>query len=77
MAKRALLVGCNYPGTNAELRGCVNDVHTMTSILQTHFGFAAADMTIMLDTDKSLPQPTGKNIKVPAMYRPKRMQQVT
>jgi hypothetical protein len=64
MAKRALLVGCNYPGTNAELRGCVNDVKTINNILTTHFGFVPADIVTMLDTDKSLPQPTGKNIKV-------------
>merc|ERR1712032_973787 len=24
--RRALLVGCNYPGQSAELNGCINDV---------------------------------------------------
>eukprot|EP00798_Chlamydomonas_sp_ICE-L_P029616 gene29616-2534_t len=61
--KKAVLVGCNYPGTNAALNGCVNDVHGIADMLKMHFGFAGNDMTIMIDTDKSTLQPTGKNIK--------------
>eukprot|EP00798_Chlamydomonas_sp_ICE-L_P019940 gene19940-26648_t len=61
--KKAVLVGCNYPGTNAALNGCINDVHGMAKMLKTYFGFSDSDMTIMVDTDKSTLQPTGKNIK--------------
>mmetsp|Transcript_33440 Transcript_33440/g.86914 ORF Transcript_33440/g.86914 Transcript_33440/m.86914 type:complete len:234 (-) Transcript_33440:886-1587(-) len=32
--KKALLIGINYPGTSAELRGCVNDVKAMMQYLQ-------------------------------------------
>lgn len=39
MARRALLCGCNYPGTNAELRGCINDCMAMRALLTEHFGF--------------------------------------
>ncbi|PNW85402.1 hypothetical protein CHLRE_03g184700v5 [Chlamydomonas reinhardtii] len=61
--KKAVLIGCNYPGTNAALRGCINDVWGMKEILITYYGFTDADLTILIDTDKSYLQPTGKNIK--------------
>lgn len=63
MSKRALLVGCNYPGTNAALRGCINDVLAMQSMLTTYYGFDPANIQIMIDTDPEGPQPTGRNIK--------------
>ncbi|KAG0559092.1 hypothetical protein KC19_10G078600 [Ceratodon purpureus] len=63
MSKRALLVGCNYPGTKCELHGCANDVRRMKALLTDRFGFDEADILVMLDTDPSLPQPTGKNIR--------------
>jgi len=63
MSRRALLVGCNYPGTKCELHGCANDVRRMQALLQERFGFQEDDILVMLDTDESLPQPTGKNIR--------------
>ena len=39
MTKRALLVGCNYPGSNAELKGCVNDVFGMKEMIVDIYGF--------------------------------------
>lgn len=63
MAKRALLVGCNYPGTKAELHGCVNDVSRMYKSLVDRFGFGESYITVMVDTDKRSVQPTGANIK--------------
>ena len=63
MAKRALLVGCNYPGTRVELHGCANDVKRMYNTLISRFGFDESDIDILLDTDKSRPQPTGANIR--------------
>lgn len=62
-AKRALLVGCNYPGTGNALNGCVNDVKAMTAMLTTYYGFSPSDLTTMIDTDPSSVKPTGKNIK--------------
>lgn len=61
--KIAVLVGCNYPGTKAELRGCVNDVWRMHRSLIERFGFQARDITVMIDTDQRYVQPTGANIK--------------
>eukprot|EP00051_Salpingoeca_urceolata_P019870 m.294050 g.294050 ORF g.294050 m.294050 type:complete len:564 (-) comp19500_c0_seq1:48-1739(-) len=61
--KKAVLIGCNYPGTNAALRGCVNDVFSMKELLIDVKGFQAANIKVLIDTDKSYEQPTGWNIK--------------
>ncbi|XP_077244381.1 metacaspase-5-like [Tasmannia lanceolata] len=63
MGKKALLVGCNYPGTKAELKGCINDVKRMYKSLIERFGFAKEDIRVLIDTDQSPTQPTGVNIR--------------
>ncbi|KAK1278250.1 Metacaspase-4 [Acorus gramineus] len=63
MAKKALLVGCNYKGTKAELKGCINDVKRMHRCLIERYGFADDDITVLIDTDDSYTQPTGVNIR--------------
>lgn len=63
MAKRALLVGCNYPGTKVELHGCANDVKRMHATLTSRYGFDESDILVLLDTDQSGMQPTGENIR--------------
>ena len=63
MAKKALLIGINYPGTAVELRGCVNDVRRMQKCLIDRYGFSNKDITVLIDTDKTSIQPTGKNIR--------------
>ncbi|KAJ7949027.1 Metacaspase [Quillaja saponaria] len=63
MAKKAVLIGCNYPGTNAELKGCINDVKRMYKCLLDRYGFSEEDITVLIDTDNSYRQPTGKNIR--------------
>ncbi|KAK9051594.1 hypothetical protein SSX86_028221 [Deinandra increscens subsp. villosa] len=59
MGKKAVLIGCNYAGTKAELRGCVNDVKRMHSCLVDRYGFSEDDINILIDTDDSYTQPTG------------------
>eukprot|EP00051_Salpingoeca_urceolata_P025125 m.446114 g.446114 ORF g.446114 m.446114 type:complete len:394 (+) comp20307_c4_seq3:1732-2913(+) len=61
--KKALLVGCNYPGTNAALRGCVNDVFSMKKLLVQHKGFPESNITLMIDTDSRYERPTGAAVK--------------
>lgn len=39
--RRALLVGINYPGTSAALRGCVNDVYNVRAFLRASLPFLA------------------------------------
>ncbi|ESW05450.1 hypothetical protein PHAVU_011G180200 [Phaseolus vulgaris] len=63
MAKKAVLIGINYPGTKAELKGCINDVWRMHRCLVDRYGFSKDDITVMIDTDKSYKEPTGKNIR--------------
>ena len=48
MTKRALLVGINYPGTEHELNGCVNDALIMSDLITTHFDFIDAKNRRML-----------------------------
>ncbi|GMH39205.1 hypothetical protein BSKO_07103 [Bryopsis sp. KO-2023] len=64
--KRALLCGCNYTGTPAELKGCVNDVLNWYSLLESSFGFPTEEITVLIDEDvegKNYDKSTGKNIK--------------
>ncbi|XP_011086327.1 metacaspase-5-like [Sesamum indicum] len=63
MAKRAVLIGINYPGTNAELKGCINDVRRMHECLVERYGFHNDDITVLIDTDASYTEPTGRNIR--------------
>jgi len=63
MAKKAVLIGINYPGTKAELRGCVNDVRRVHKCLVDRFGFSERNITELIDTDESSTKPTGKNIR--------------
>ncbi|KAJ3696067.1 hypothetical protein LUZ60_001444 [Juncus effusus] len=63
MAKKAVLVGINYPGTKAQLNGCINDVVRMHKCLIERYGFKEEDIMILIDTDPKYPQPTGANIR--------------
>ncbi len=46
--KSALLVGINdYPGTQNDLAGCVNDITNVYDVLVKYFGFAPADITLL------------------------------
>ncbi|XP_008811948.2 metacaspase-9 [Phoenix dactylifera] len=59
----ATLVGCNYPNTQHELHGCINDVHAMSDVLVARFGFHRNDILILTDASGSPLLPTGANIK--------------
>lgn len=63
MTKKAVLAGCNYPGTKAELKGCVNDVNRMYKCLIERYGFNKENIIVLIDTDDRYSQPTGNNIK--------------
>lgn len=49
--KRALLIGINYPGTQAELRGCINDVLRMKGLISQLYGFPTSPDSMMVLTD--------------------------
>ncbi|KAF8398141.1 hypothetical protein HHK36_017067 [Tetracentron sinense] len=61
--RMAILVGCNYPNTQNELHGCINDVLTMRDVLVSRFGFDPSYMELLTDAPGSLVMPTGANIK--------------
>lgn len=53
--KKALLMGLNYIGTNAELNGCINDVNNMKELLVDNFDFEEDAITILTDETKDKP----------------------
>ncbi|KAH8064031.1 cysteine-type peptidase [Aureococcus anophagefferens] len=57
----ALLVGCNYPGSSAELRGCVNDVLRMRALLLGQ-GFPEQQIVILRDDRGGQQRPTRRAI---------------
>eukprot|EP00978_Attheya_sp_CCMP212_P000794 scaffold1654_cov45-Attheya_sp.AAC.2 len=51
--RRALLIGINYKGTRAALRGCVNDAKQMKHLLIQHgFPNDSSHMVVLTDEDK-------------------------
>lgn len=49
----ALLFGLNYPGTAAELQGCVRDVQNVAAFLRTQLRFPAESIAMFTDADAS------------------------
>lgn len=50
MAKRAVLIGINrYQVPGADLRGCVNDVKNLSSVLTRFYGFPKRNITALTD----------------------------
>lgn len=60
--RRALLVGVNYFGTRAELRGCINDVHNMHALLVQTLGWDPTCIRTLTD-DSPGALPTRANIE--------------
>ena len=50
MTKKAVLIGINYVGTSAELKGCVNDVTNIAGILMTTRGYLPANVRTLTDS---------------------------
>lgn len=61
--KKALCIGINYIGQDAELRGCINDARNMKQFIMKNFGFKSEDIVMLLD-DATHPRqiPTRDNI---------------
>lgn len=60
---RALLIGINYAGTDAELNGCINDVKNINSYLSKTFDPRPADIHILTEDDPNpRNHPTKANI---------------
>eukprot|EP00929_Paragymnodinium_shiwhaense_P106631 TRINITY_DN7218_c0_g1_i1.p1 TRINITY_DN7218_c0_g1~~TRINITY_DN7218_c0_g1_i1.p1 ORF type:complete len:539 (+),score=137.49 TRINITY_DN7218_c0_g1_i1:130-1746(+) len=60
--RRALLIGCNYPHTEAELKGCINDVHNISSLLKETYGWRSTSIRTLTDDGQGGGMPTKANI---------------
>mmetsp|Transcript_38598 Transcript_38598/g.86291 ORF Transcript_38598/g.86291 Transcript_38598/m.86291 type:complete len:519 (+) Transcript_38598:52-1608(+) len=60
--RKALLVGVNYFGTRAELRGCINDVHNLFRLLTETYRWEAHNIRILTDDGRGGGMPTRQNI---------------
>ncbi|KAJ3274174.1 hypothetical protein HDV01_003457 [Terramyces sp. JEL0728] len=56
--RRALLIGINYVGTQAQLSGCVNDVNNVHNFIKDQFN----DIRILTDDQQGQSNPTKANI---------------
>jgi len=61
--RRALLIGINYFGTSAELRGCINDVRNLQSLLSRTYGWDHDCMLTLTDDMHGDRAPTRANIE--------------
>jgi hypothetical protein len=53
--KKALLIGCAYPGTSQALNGCINDVQCIEYCLKHRFGFVQPGSIVVLRDDQRSP----------------------
>lgn len=61
--RRALLIGINYFGQEGELRGCINDVHNISTFLVEEHGYRRENMVILTDDQENpMSVPTRQNI---------------
>lgn len=62
--KRALLIGINYTGTPAQLKGCINDVKNIKAFVVSKFNFPTDpnSMRVLVDDGTGDDYPTRANI---------------
>ncbi|KAI0842801.1 hypothetical protein F5Y06DRAFT_284202 [Hypoxylon sp. FL0890] len=61
--RKALLIGINYLGQKAELRGCINDTKNVSQFLIERYGYKREDMIILTDDQHDpIMVPTKANI---------------
>lgn len=61
MVKKALLIGINYKGSDAELRGCINDISNIRSILLNNCDYQDSNIRVL--TEESNIKPTRSNME--------------
>lgn len=61
-SKYALLVGCNYIGTDYELNGCINDAIMLRKYLIDKRGYSPENITMLRDDNEIFSKPTKQNI---------------
>jgi len=57
MVKKAVIVGCDYPGTVSELKGGVNDAYALAELLTRQLGFRRDHICFLVDRDRATTGP--------------------
>ncbi len=60
--KVALMIGCNYRGTDCQLNGCLNDVENLKEVLLNKFHYDSNNITVLTDDSIGELYPNRKNI---------------
>ncbi|KDQ59173.1 hypothetical protein JAAARDRAFT_68700 [Jaapia argillacea MUCL 33604] len=61
--RKALCIGINYVGQDAELAGCINDAHNVKKFLCSQFGYKEDDIVMLTDDAPNARQkPTRENM---------------
>lgn len=61
--RKALLIGCNYSGTQNALNGCINDVHNVKNFIIRGYGYKEDDIVVLTDDQSAANRrPTKANI---------------
>jgi len=60
--KRALVVGCNYKGSDYELNGCINDGKHVLQLLTTQYGYKMENIVFLSDDQEPAKKPTRANL---------------
>jgi hypothetical protein len=61
MVKKAILIGINYKGSDAELNGCINDIKHIKEILINNCGYCIDNIKILTEEEQIIP--TKENIE--------------
>ena len=56
--RRALLIGCNFPNTKYQLRGCCNDVRASRDMMMKDFHMKPEDVVCLTDDQHNAQRPT-------------------
>ncbi|KIR50919.1 metacaspase-1 [Cryptococcus gattii Ru294] len=61
--RKALLIGINYIGSDAQLAGCINDVHNVQKFITERYGYQLYDIVMLTDDmNDARTMPTRDNI---------------
>lgn len=63
MTKRAVLIGINYKGSDAELRGCINDINSIQKVLVQQGQYDPSNVRVLTEEPNNI-SPTRANIEM-------------
>ncbi|KAJ3148676.1 Ca(2+)-dependent cysteine protease [Geranomyces variabilis] len=57
-ARKAVIIGCNYPNSGNDLNGCVPDAHRMLNFIQASYGYKRENIKLLVDVGETDALPT-------------------